>query len=122
VLIKLDTDGNDGNILKANAELIAQDTPTLFFEWEPRFVSAAGGIGATDVFDVLALLGYGSAIVFAMSGELLLRVRTDDSETLADLCRYADTSDHYFDVCTVHEGDAALEAKILDGERRVMSR
>lgn len=99
-LVKLDTDGMDVPILLANADLLGELQPVLFFEYDPH-------LGATpDVFVTLCNKGFGRALVFENTGEYRETVALADDARIAELHR--EYTGHggarYVDVCVLPVG------------------
>ena len=99
-LVKLDTDGMDVPILTANADLLGELQPVLFFEYDPH-------LGATpEVFVTLCDKGYEVAVVFENTGEYRETLALSDTARIAAL--HDEYTGHggarYVDVCVVPEG------------------
>jgi FkbM family methyltransferase len=98
-LLKLDTDGMDMSIVMANADLLGDLRPVLFFEYDPH-------LGAEpEVFATLCSKGYDRALVFENTGDYRESVELADRERLAALHR--EYTGHggarYVDVCAMPE-------------------
>jgi FkbM family methyltransferase len=92
-LIKSDTDGFDFDVLLGASAVLSRLAPALYFEFAP-FLARKVGREGSEILEYLGSLGYGSFLVFAQTGDLL--VLTDDP---ADVIELADEH-HYVDVLT----------------------
>ncbi len=120
-LIKIDTDGQDANILLTAESLLGEHHPVLFFEWDPRLMAKAGGTSSKGLFDFLHRMGYRLLILCTNTGERMCSVNIMDWPTIADLEWYltSGTSVAYFDICALSERDHGIASALRssDGQR-----
>jgi FkbM family methyltransferase len=116
-VVKIDTDGADAAIVVANADWFAEARPVVFFEYDSTWAAKLGDREPWRAFGALA--GYGKAIVYVNTGELLLEASVQDETLWRDLARYATspTRGHYFDVAVFPEEDEGLFRQFLERER-----
>jgi FkbM family methyltransferase len=100
-VIKIDTDGFEPAILRGAKDVLASSKPVVFYEWHPDFYHMAGEDNISHA-DFLMGLGYDGFMIFANTGELLLRVRRPDHDVLESLARFSRArrriDDWHFDV------------------------
>lgn len=115
-IVKIDTDGADAAIVVANAEWFARARPILFLEYASDLAAKAGDHEPWRAFAELALAGYGKAIVYVNTGELLLEASASDERLWRDLaqCR---SSPAYFDVAVFPGDDTHLFERAMVQER-----
>jgi FkbM family methyltransferase len=109
-LIKIDTDGFDCDIVRAERDLLADLRTVVFFEYSPHMY--ADRDGAFEVFSVLRAAGYTQILAYLSHGEYLAAASLGDERLLADLHSFA-TADvpfgqpslRYLDICAFHAGD-----------------
>lgn len=56
-VLKIDTDGYDGQVLAGASEILARDQPAVLFEWHP-ILAAAAGVSLDIAFNELDAAGY----------------------------------------------------------------
>ena len=66
-ILKLDTDGFDGEVLAGAIQLVKRDSPSIIFEWHPSLVRAVGK-EPIAVFATLESLGYDQLLWFHNTG------------------------------------------------------
>lgn len=121
VLLKVDTDGGDGAILRAATDLLERARPVIFFEYDPRRMRTWGDAEPESVFCVLERCGYDLAIVYDNNGRYLRTIACGDAEAWGDLSGYleASTSLEYVDVACFHRDvPATLPDTVVEAERR----
>ena len=100
-VIKIDTDGFEPAILRGARAVLVASKPVVFYEWHPDFYHLAGEDDISHA-DFLMELGYDGFMIFANTGELLLRVRRPGHEVLESLAGFSRTrrrvDDWHFDV------------------------
>lgn len=112
-LLKIDTDGFDGHIIRGAADVLARHRPALFFEYDPYFLVRANDEGLS-LFPFLEGLGYDSALVYDNFGRFMLLGHCRDAETWRDLHAYhtGRGSSLYMDICVMHRDDVAVAQKL----------
>lgn len=108
-LVKIDTDGFDTMILKAELEFLARFRPVLFFEFDPALFEAIDPDGR-GIVRTLAGIGYRHGLAYANTGELMgtfrceadeefeshaKRIRKGGNPDYLDLCLFADDSEFH---------------------------
>jgi len=118
-VVKIDTDGADAAIVVANADWFAASRPVVFLEYNSTWAAKLGDHEPWRAFAALALAGYGKAVVYVNTGELLLEASASDETLWRDLGRYgtSPTRGHYFDVAVFPDEDGNLFADFLESER-----
>jgi FkbM family methyltransferase len=114
-LIKIDTDGFDNKIIRSSSDFIQQHTPIIFFEYDTRFLLLQNE-NPTDVFALLANLGYDDLILFDNKGYYILKVNSRDSKNLHSLTQYILKSKgtFYLDICAIHKSDGDIAQEIIN--------
>ena len=107
LLIKIDTDGLDCAILKAEQQLLARRAPIVFFEYDPNHFQRYGDDGFA-VFAALRRAGYVSLLVYENTGELHGALDLDEETKLQELdALYSGRGgERYADICAFHRDDA----------------
>lgn len=108
-LLKIDTDGYDGRIIRGSADWLQKAHPVIFFEYAPWWWKSAGDHGP-DIFNDLLELGYTHAAVIDEMGGIVMRIRVDDKEAQKQLCgRYkAEKGCPYCDIAAFHSEDTDI--------------
>ena len=117
-LIKIDTDGFDFKILRGSLNLIKEQLPVLFFEYDAVFLEEQGD-HPTAIFDTLRALGYNKAMFYDNFGKFLLSLTIDNILTITQLYNYMHKKEGafpYYDVCVFHQNDDALADEIIAKE------
>lgn len=115
-IVKIDTDGADAAIAVANAEWFAQARPIVFLEYASDLAARAGDHEPWRAFAELALAGYGKAIVYVNTGELLLEASASDERVWRDLAQ-SRASPAYFDVAVFPVDDTNVFERVIAQER-----
>jgi len=113
-LVKIDTDGYDCSILKAEIEWLKEKKPAIFFEYDPFFFSDHPYDGAR-IFKDLREAGYVLAIFYDNVGDYLATVDLEkDGEILVELQNYyvGRGGHHYADVAVFHREDRDIAERI----------
>ena len=124
ILVKVDTDGGDGAVLRAAANFLIRARPVLFFEYDPRRMRTWGELEPAAVFDLLDGCGYDVAIVYDNNGRYLANLQCRDAEGWRDLTRYLDASSapEYLDVaCFPRDFPVQVVGDVLAAEREFMA-
>jgi FkbM family methyltransferase len=87
-MIKIDTDGFEPAILRGAQAVLALSKPVVFYEWHPDLYHIAGE-DDTDHADFLMELGYDGFMIFANTGELLMRVLRPSHDILKSLAQFS---------------------------------
>lgn len=107
-LLKIDVDGWDTAILAAEAELLADVRPVVFFEFDPQ-ASEAAGFEAPAVFPVLRDAGYSYMAVYSNTGTYLTAVSLHDADRLDELENLSRAGAvAYCDIAAFHRQDTDL--------------
>jgi len=115
-LVKLDTDGLDTLLLRGCREFLARNEPAIFFEYDPSLFLEHDPQGE-QVFQYLAQLDYGPAVVYDNFGYLIAVVEFVDSETMRDLARYLTTRKiPYYDLLVFPRLDQELAGRVRELE------
>lgn len=116
-ILKVDTDGFDTLIIKGATDYLSRARPMVYFEYDPHFFLPNDPSGF-KVFELLADLGYCSAVFFKNTGEFHAEARLDDQSGLHALhleCA-GKQGRRYFDVCAFHACDADLYRQVVVSE------
>ncbi|WP_448702193.1 FkbM family methyltransferase [Mucilaginibacter sp. AW1-3] len=117
-LLKIDTDGFDFKILRGSWDLLKNNRPVLFFEYDASYLEKLGESGTELLFD-LYHLGYRTAIYYDNYGKLLLSVSLENQDIVKQLYAYMRKGEgafYYYDVCLFHEDDNELAKDIIASE------
>ncbi|MGN4126599.1 FkbM family methyltransferase [Lysinibacillus sphaericus] len=109
-ILKVDTDGFDFKVLRGAKNVIKQDKPVIFFEWDKKSLVEQGE-NEISIFGYLNDLGYERALLYDNFGELLTIVNTKDEDNLKVLMNYILGSNqriYYYDVLLIHR-DSILD-------------
>lgn len=100
-VLKIDTDGYDGNVLEGASNTLARRRPIVLFEWHPIACALAG----TDVNAPFRLLkGYSKTVWYTKYGSfshVANDVTEQDLSDLARVCRESSLPDWHYDVIAV---------------------
>ncbi len=101
-VIKIDTDGYDGQVLQGARQLLRTHRPSVVFEWHPILLAAVDQDWATP-FEVLVESGYEWFVWFTKEGDFSHLTHGFDREAaalLAELCvsERAPGPDWHYDV------------------------
>ncbi len=116
-MLKIDTDGHDGQILRGASEFLSAQHPILFFEYDPDLLTRNGDNGL-DVLRMLRNKGYTAALFYESTGPYMLSVMLDNTALLEDLTQwYSGYSGYrYYDICVFHADDMDLCGTIRKAE------
>jgi FkbM family methyltransferase len=117
--LKIDTDGFDCKIIRANINFINQNKPVIFFEYDPYFLNQAGDDGLS-VFDFLMQIDYQKLLVYDNTGSFLISTETNNRKVLEELNNYFSgrESAMYMDICAFHKIDNDIAEIIREAEFR----
>lgn len=114
-LVKIDTDGFDGKIIRGAIDWIGKIKPILFFEYDPFSLNKNSDDGLS-LFDPLALAGYNSFLVYNNVGEYMYAI--DKKELILETHQYFSGRQGrmYCDLCAFSDSDIDLFVKIRKKE------
>ena len=105
-VVKIDTDGFDGQVLSGARAFLRTQKPAVIFEWHPILCSKTGN-NWLDHFEVLEESGYSTFIWFSKFGDFShVSYGYDEKSvnTLAEIClRNKMNYDWHYDVIALHE-------------------
>jgi hypothetical protein len=123
-LLKIDTEGFDGRVLRGSQNVLKIGRPVVFFEYNREILSPLGEEGLS-IFANLKNHGYRSALFWDHSSRFMLGTSLNDMAIIEDLHDYVDFLEEkplsclcYLDVCIFHEFDQDLAEECLNTERR----
>lgn len=91
-VLKIDTDGFDGRVLRGSARTLGQHAPVVQFEWHPALCRAAG-VPVELPFTVLTDAGYETFVWFDKFGRRAQNDHSPETNTLAELADWCITGD-----------------------------
>jgi FkbM family methyltransferase len=108
-MIKIDTDGFDGKILRGAVDVLRSAKPVVFFEYDPFFLAQQNDNGIA-IFSLLIEHGYSGLIVYDNFGDLLLCMPKIEIDRMEELNLYFSgrQSKQYCDACAFHQEDQDL--------------
>jgi FkbM family methyltransferase len=108
-MLKIDTDGYDGHVLRGAGEFLSTAHPIIFFEYDPDLLVRYGDHGLS-VLRLLREMGYQTALFYEHTGEYILSATLDNTSLLEDLTQwYSGFGGHrYCDLCVFHADDEGL--------------
>jgi FkbM family methyltransferase len=114
LLVKVDTDGLDEMILKAEKDLLRARAPIVFFEYDPHHFQRYGDDGFA-VFATLRDAGYSDLVVYENTGEMRGGIRLEDEAALnvMDASYRGRGGERYADIAAFHAGDRDVYALVL---------
>jgi FkbM family methyltransferase len=118
-LVKIDTDGSDGEVILGGHEWIAAAKPVVFFEFSP-FLASRGRRPLLDAVAMLVSLGYGCLMFYDNVGEFALSVRASERERIEELHAHALAwgEERYWDVAAFHDEDEDVATRLRSRELR----
>ena len=116
-LIKIDTDGFDGKIIRGAQGILQRSKPVIFFEYDPHFLTQQGDDGLS-IFRMLQTIGYSGVIIYDNVGKLLLTLPKIDLDRLQEIHSYFSNRNSYLycDICIFHSDDQDLYTKARQSE------
>jgi FkbM family methyltransferase len=116
-MIKTDTDGFDGKILRGAADILRSVKPVVFFEYDPFFLAQQGDDGL-GIFSLLLEHGYSGLIIYDNFGDLLLCLPQLEIARMEEVNLYFSNrgSYQYCDICAFHQEDQDLFEQIRRSE------
>ena len=108
-LLKIDTDGLDGAIIRSERDFLTKVCPVLFFEYDPD-AYAPFERHWTETFRTLEESGYKRLAIYENNGDFLTTIDVSAEEILEDLHHFylGRASSRYCDICAFHKGDSDL--------------
>jgi FkbM family methyltransferase len=114
-LIKVDTDGFDFSIINGSLDVISQQLPVLFFEYDITFKENAYK-DSLQTIQNLCGVGYSNFLIYDNYGNFLVSLSDDNLQQVSDLTAYllsnrytaGSTAVYYFDICAFSECDSDL--------------
>ena len=105
-LVKIDTDGNDGEIIIGGREWIATAKPAIFFEFSP-FLADPAKRPLLSAVEALLSLGYGRLLFYDNFGEFVVTVYASERDRIEELHAHALAcgDERYWDVAAFHTDD-----------------
>jgi FkbM family methyltransferase len=112
-LIKIDTDGNDFDIISNSVETLSQLKPVLFYEYAPF---ERPGILKDGIQSLRLLIqsGYRHFVVYDNFGHFLIHLGQDDIKKFIDINAYLCSNElfgkavYYFDICAFAQDDTDI--------------
>jgi FkbM family methyltransferase len=122
-LLKIDTDGFDFPIIDASLDVISEQLPVLFFEYDITFKEDAHK-DSIQTIKSLCDVGYRQFLIYDNYGNFLLNLSSDNLGQMSDLTSYllsnryttGSIAVYYFDVCAFSECDIDICNAIRDYE------
>ena len=112
-VLKIDTEGFDGNILAGGRDLLRRARPAVLFEWHPP-LSRAVGTDSQLAFEVLREQGYDRWVFFTKYGQFS-HFAAACLDQLERLCLESHTlPDWHYNVVALHSASAIDEVGLAD--------
>ena len=116
-LIKIDTDGFDGEIIRGNIETIVKNKATIFFEYAPTFFQ--NGIDSElQLFKLLSENDYSRFIFYNNLGEIMFVCNSSDELSINSAHEYFSRNNRYADVIAFHKEETDLFNYVLSEENK----
>ena len=122
-LLKTDTDGFDFKILRGAFNMIKNDQPVLFFEYDSVFLKQQNDDGLA-IFEDFKGMGYNKIMYYDNFGKFLISTTLSDTNLLTQLFEYINKKESafpYYDVVLFHENDLDLANEIIKEEMKFFS-
>ena len=112
-MLKIDTDGFDGFIIRGAVDFLKIAKPIIFFEYDPYLLSQQDDDGLS-IFESLREIGYKAIIVYDNFGEYMMSLNLDQTRILQEIhCYFLGRSNLlYADICAFHIEDSSLFERI----------
>lgn len=116
-LVKIDTDGNDGEVIIGGREWIGAARPAIFFEFSP-FLADGDGQPLLGAVEVLCSLGYQQLLFYDNTGEFTVTVEASERSRIEELHAHALAwgEERYWDVAAFHEDDRDVAHRLRSRE------
>lgn len=108
-LIKIDTDGFDGNVIRGAKQFLSRSQPVIFLEYDPYLLEKQGDNGLL-LLEELRKIGYAYVLIYENVGDFMISVNLDEKRTLEEIHLYfsARNGRKYCDICLFHKNDEDL--------------
>lgn len=108
-MIKIDTDGYDGKILRGATKFLAAAKPVIFFEYDP-FLLAQQNDDGISLFKILRKEGYVHGLLYDNFGEFMCSADLNNMILIQELHCYFSRHEgrRYLDICFFHSEDDDL--------------
>ena len=116
-LLKIDTEGFDGAIIRGAVNLIEQTKPVILFEYNRNCMGRIGEDGLST-FKLLETMGYRAVMFYENTGWFMLATTLISHDLIQQLHEYCDgynASVDYMDVCVFHTEDDDLAQSVHHG-------
>jgi len=112
-MLKIDTDGFDGFVIRGAIDFLKVAKPIIFFEYDPYLLSQQNDDGLS-IFKSLRAIGYGAIIIYDNFGEYMLSLHLEQTQILEEIHYYllGRNSLFYADICAFHIEDFDLFEKV----------
>jgi hypothetical protein len=117
-VLKIDTDGYDLKIIRGSMDLIKQNKPIIFFEYDRTYLDAVSDKGLPTLSN-LKELGYYGTVFYDNYGRFLLSTKLEDSNLLNQLDAYIEKRSGafpYYDICLFHKDDTDIFDSLVEVE------
>lgn len=116
-LLKIDTDGFDGAVLRGARQFLERAAPVLIFEYTPDLLARNGEDGLS-LFQFLRDHGYSYALAYSNHGELNAGITLSDQRSLEILRTYLQGKGiyEYVDLCVFPKQEEALLESFVASE------
>ena len=121
-LLKIDTDGFDGKVIRGALRIILQNNPIIFFEFHESMYASTGD-STYKVLKYLHGMGYGSFLIYDNFGKLLrgLRIKLTLKRYAFDKM-FTYVGENYYDIVAFHDSDLDLYRHSLKSERKYFNK
>ncbi|MEW5859432.1 MAG: FkbM family methyltransferase [Cyanobacteriota bacterium] len=108
-MIKIDTDGFDGKILRGATDFLKSEKPVIFFEYDP-FLLAEQGDDGISIFKDLREYSYQNMLIYDNFGDLIISMDVDNTRLLQEIHLYFSGrwGHRYCDICIFPTEDSDL--------------
>ncbi len=121
-LLKVDVEGFDTIVLRGAAEIIKQNKPVLFFEYNRENMIAINEDGISTILS-FRNEGYHKIAFFDHKGTLVAATDLKNEEVIRYLHEYISSKHNllgYYDICIFHETDNAVAEEFLQNEKKYL--
>jgi len=118
-LLKIDTEGFDTIILRGATELIKNQNPVIYFEYNRSNMDTIKENGLSTLFS-LVNYGYKNVILFDNKGRYITKIDLLNHILISEMHNYSNEKNSgiaYYDMCLFHENDIDIENVFLNEER-----
>jgi FkbM family methyltransferase len=118
-LLKIDTEGFDTIILRGATDLIKEQKPVIYFEYNRSNMDAINENGLATLFS-LVNYGYKNVVLFDNKGRYITKIDLLNHNLITELHNYSNENNSaiaYYDMCLFHENDIELEKIFIDLEK-----